>query len=156
MIGSASSSAATPMRLLLLFLWFLFIASAASWIPAYRGDIGGEEPIFVLVYAVVAGIAAIGVRGRAPTVREALLSALPAVGILGVAAVVGVLVNNQGPDFRGEQIFLYLAVALWGSWAALMLAAAFVARTKWDGFAGIALGFLVAMLGLFLFTAQID
>jgi hypothetical protein len=146
------------MRLLLLLLWFLFIASASFWLPAYNGDIGaqGRGPISVLVYALVAGLAAIGIRGRAGPAREALLSALPAVALLGTAAVAGYLLNNQGPDYRGEPIYLYFGVALWASWAVLVLSTALMSRAKWDGFAGIGLGFLVALLGLFLFTAQID
>jgi peptidoglycan/LPS O-acetylase OafA/YrhL len=153
---SAMSISLNPMRLMLLFLWFLFIASASFWLPAYNGDIGGEEPISVLIYALVAGLAAIGVRGRARSVREALLSALPTVALLGIAAVTGYLLNNQGPDYRGEPIYLYFGVALWVSWAVLVLSTALASRAKWDGFAGIGLGFLVSILGLFLFTAQID
>jgi hypothetical protein len=143
------------MRLLLL-LWFLFIASASFWLPAYNGDIGGEEATLVPVYALVAGLAAIGIRGRAQSAREALVSALPAVALLGAAAVWGYLLNKQGAEERGEPIYLYFGVALWASWVALLLSAALVSRTKWNGLGGIGVGFLVAVLGLFLFTAQVD
>ena len=37
-----------PMRLLLVFAWFLFIASASFWLPAYEGDVGGDELTFAL------------------------------------------------------------------------------------------------------------
>jgi len=37
-----------------------------------------------------------------------------------------------------------------------VLSAALVSRTKWNGPAGIGVGLLVAVLGLFLFTARID
>jgi hypothetical protein len=154
-VGSASSSAPTPMRLLLL-LWFLFIASAAFWLPAYGGDISDEGGVFVLAYALIAGLAAIGVRGRARSVRDALLSAVPTVALLAGAAVVGDLHNEHQAQFRGEPLYLYYGVALWASWAALVLSTALVSRAKWSGFAGIGLGALVAVLGLFLFTMRID
>ena len=141
---------------LLLFLWFLFIASASFWLPAYGGTIDRESGIFVLVYALIAGLAAIGVRGCARSVRDALLSALPTVALLAAAAVAGDLNNEHNAQFRGEPLYLYFGVALWGSWAALVLSTALVSRTKWSGLAGIGLGALVAVLGLFLFTIRID
>jgi hypothetical protein len=141
---------------LLLFTWFLFIASASFWLPAYNGDIGGEEATLVPVYALVAGLAAIGVRGRAQSAREALVSALPALALLGAAAVWGYLLNQRGADERGEPIYLYFGVAVWASWAALVVSAALVSRTKWNGLSGIGVGFLAAVLGLFLFIARVD
>jgi hypothetical protein len=143
------------MRLLLL-LWFVFIASATLWLPAYEGDTGGEGPMFVPVYAVVAALAAIGVRGHAQSAREALLSALPALALLGAVAVWGAVLNNQAEGERGEPIYLYFGVALWASWAALVVSAALLSRTKWNGLWGIGVGFLVAVIGLFMFTARID
>ena len=148
-------------RVPLLVLWFLVITSASLWLPAYNGDLGerdlgGEAPISLPVYAALAGLAALAIRARAPTRREALLSALPSVGILGTAAIAGLLLNNTGQDYRGEPIYLYFGIALWTSWAVLMVATALASRTKWDGLAGICLGFVVAFLGLFLFTIQID
>jgi hypothetical protein len=143
-------------RVLLLLLWFLFIASAPAWLPAYQGDIDRNETTFVPVYAVIAALAAITIRERARSPREALVSTLPAVGTIGAVAVCGLLLNEQGADLRGGTLYLYFGVAVWGSWAALMLATAVLAQTKWNGFAGIAVGFLVAILGLFLFTAEID
>jgi hypothetical protein len=141
---------------LLLLLWFLFIASASFWLPAYGGTIDRESGIFVLVYALIAGLAAIGVRGRAKSVRNALLSALPTVALLAAAAVIGDMENEQSAQFRGEPLYLYFGVVLWASWAALVLSTAIVSRTKWSGFAGIGPGVLVAVLGLFLFTMRID
>jgi hypothetical protein len=141
---------------LLLFLWFLFIASAAFWLPGYKGDVSDEGGVFVLAYALIAGLAAIGVRGRASSVRDALLSAVPVLALLAAAAVVGDLENEDSAQFRGEPLYLYFGVALWASWAALVLSTALVSRTKWSGLAGIGLGALVAVLGLFLFTMRID
>ena len=156
MIGSASPSAATPMRLLLLFLWFLFMATASFWLPAYKGTIDEAKLVPVLVYALVAGLAAIAVRERAKSVRHALLSALPAFVVLAAAAMIGDLRNEHLAQFRGEPIYLYYGVTLWASWAVLVVSTAIVSRTKWSGIAGIALGLLVAMLGLGLFTSRID
>jgi len=144
------------MRPLLFFLWFVFIASASFWLPAYNGDIDDGDATFVLVYALIAGLAAIGVRGRARSVRDALLSALPVLALLAGAAVLGDLRNEQLAQFPGEPIYLYFGVALWASWAALVLSTALVAQTKWNGFAGIGIGLIVAALGLFLFTAGVN
>jgi hypothetical protein len=143
-------------RLLLLLLWFVFIASASLWLPAYEGDIDRSEITFAPAYAVIAGLAAITVRGRAHSGREAVQSAFPAVVMLGAAAAFGLLLNEQREDFRGGPLYLYFGVAVWASWTAVMLAAALLSWTKWDGFAGIGVGFLVAILGLLLFTAQVD
>jgi hypothetical protein len=112
--------------------------------------------MIVPVYAGIAVLAAVGVRGREDSPRQALLSALPVLVLLGAAAVAGLLLNVQGADEPGEPLLLYFGVALWASWAALVLSAALVSRTKWNGIAGIGLGLLVAALGLFLFTAQIN
>ena len=144
------------MRLLLLLLWFLFMASASFWLPAHEGDLGGEAPMFIPVYAVVAGLAAIGVRARAQSAREALVSALPVIALLGVTALSAYLTNEQSAGERGGPIYLYFGVAVWASWAVLVLSTALVSRTKWNGVAGIGVGLLVAALGLFFFTARID
>ena len=144
------------MRLLLL-LWFLFIASASFWLPAYEGDIDrGDTSMFVAVYAVVAGLTAISVRERAQSTRDALVSALPVVILLCTVAAGGYLSKESGEGERGGPIFLYYGIALCASWTALVLAAALVSRTKWNGLAGIGLGLVVAVLGLFLVTAQVD
>jgi hypothetical protein len=37
-----------------------------------------------------------------------------------------------------------------------MLSSALVSRTRWDGFAGVALAFVVGLLALLLATAQVD
>jgi len=59
------------MRLLLLLAWFAFMASSVYWLPGYEGDVGGEETQFLPVYAVLAGLAAVAVRRRAQSQREA-------------------------------------------------------------------------------------
>jgi hypothetical protein len=112
--------------------------------------------MFIPVYAVVAALAAIGVRGRAQSAREALVSALPVVALLGVTALSGYLQNQQAADERGGPIYLYFGVAVWASWAVLVVSAALLSRTKWNGVAGIGVGLVVAVLGLFFFTARID
>jgi hypothetical protein len=145
------------MRLLLLLLWFLFIASASFWLPAHDGDIDWQEMMWLVpVYAFIASLAAIGVRRRAQSMREALVSALPAVALLGAIAAWAYLVNQGGEDERGAPIYLYYGIALWSSWAALMLSSALVSRTRWDGIAGIALAFVVGLVALLLATTQVD
>jgi hypothetical protein len=124
---------ATDLRLLLFLLWFLFIASASFWLPAYNGDIGDGDATFVAVYALVAGAAAVGVRGRARSAGHALLSALPVLALLAAAAVGGNLRNDQQAQFPGEPIYLYFGVALWASWAALVLSTALVSQTSGMG-----------------------
>jgi hypothetical protein len=46
------------MRLLLLLLWFVFMASSLAWLPGYEGDVGGEEGTLLPMYGVIAGLAA--------------------------------------------------------------------------------------------------
>jgi hypothetical protein len=144
------------MRLLLL-LWFLFIASASFWLPAYEGDIDrGDATMFIPVYGVVAGLAAISIHERAQSTREALVSALPVVALLCTVAALGYLARESEEGERGGPLFLYYGIAVSASWAALVLAAALMSRTKWSGLAGIGVGLLVALLGLVFVTAQID
>jgi hypothetical protein len=140
----------------LVVLWFLSITSASFLLPAYKGDIGGEGGALALIYALIAGLAVVGVRGRARSAGHALLSALPILGLLAAAIVVGDLHNEHNAQFRGEPLYLYFAIALWASWAVLVLSTALVSRTKWSGLAGIGLGSLVAVVGLLLFTMRID
>ena len=147
------------MRLLLLLVWFLFVASAMFWLPAYEGEgegISEDAPIFIPVFGVIFGLAAIGIRGRLASTGAALRSALPALVLLGAAAVWGVLQNESRAEFRGGPVYLYVGVAVWASWAVLMVSTALLSRTKWDGFAGVAIGLLVAFTGFFFFIARID
>lgn len=137
----------------LVILWFAAISLASLWLPLYHGEGDGGE--FFPFYAVIAGVAAVAVRQRAASARQALLSALPAIGILAMAAIGGLLTNRE-PDFGTEPIYLYFGVALWASWGVLMVATALASRTKWDGLGGVCLGFLVALAGLFLFTVGVN
>jgi hypothetical protein len=140
----------------LLLIWLLFMVLASLLLPAYNGGTGGGGVIFVVVWLAVAGLALVGVRGRAQSARNALLSTLPAIALLAAAPVIGDMRNEDLAQFRGGPLFLYYGVALWASWAALMLSTALLARTKWSGFAGIGLGLLVAWLGFVLFTTRLD
>ena len=143
------------MRVLLLVAWFAFMASAHLWVPAYEGDLGGEDS-FVPVYALIAFLAGAGVRERARSARAALLSTRPTIGLLAAAAVAGVLLKDAGAEYRGSPLYLYVGVALLVSWAVLVPATALVSRTRWNGGMGIGVGLMVAGLGLVMFTAQID
>ena len=144
---------------MLPLIWFLFVASATFWLPAHEGgdiDRGAETLFLVPVYAVIAAVAALGVRKREQSVRDALVSTLPILALLAGAAVLGVLSNDQRAEYRGGPLYLYFGVTLWVSWAVLMVAGALVSRRKWNTVAGITLGMVVAFLGYTLFIARID
>jgi hypothetical protein len=144
---------------LLLVAWLAFMASAMFWLPAYKGSVDlsvSELATATASFAFVAVLAGIGIRGRARSKRDALVSALPVLALLGAAAVTGYVQNRQAAEFRGEPIFLYFGVTLWGSWAALVVATALGWRTRWTSAAGIAAAAVVAALGLWGFSARID
>jgi hypothetical protein len=82
-------------------------------------------------YLVIAAIAEIAVRARVPTRRGAVLACLPSLALLAAAAA-GVFVGDLTADGRGSPLFLYFGVALWASWAALVLSTALVSRTRWN------------------------
>jgi hypothetical protein len=132
------------------------MASSLYWLPGYEGDVGGEETPFLPVYAALAGIAAVAVRGQADSRHAALVRSGPAIGVLAGAAICGLLSNASGADGRGGPIYLFYGVALWASWAATVIATAIAYRTRWDGLGGIAVTCLVAVAGLALFIAQVD
>jgi hypothetical protein len=142
---------------LLVLAWFVFMATASTWLPAYNGNIDASERWrLVGVYVVIAVIAEIVVRARAPTRRHAVLACLPALAVL-TAAAVGVFVEGlaHDDDGRGSPLFLYFGVALWASWAALVLSTAVVSRTRWNRLA-IALTMIVAIVGVVAVGAQFD
>ena len=147
------------MRLLLILAWFLFIAWASLWMPAYHGSIDRqEEPVYVyfVPYAVLAALAALTVRQRVGSVRAALVGALPLLALLGIAALAGVAANAGRAEFRGGPLDLYLGIAVWVSWAVLVVATAVVSRTKWNGAAGLGVGTVAASIGFVYFIARID
>jgi hypothetical protein len=140
---------------LFVLAWFVFMATASAWLPAYNGSIDGSGrwPL-VGVYLVIAAIAEIAVRARLPTRRGAVLACLPSLALLAVAAG-GVFVGGLTGDGRGSPLFLYFAVALWASWAALVLSTALVSRTRWNRLA-IALTMIVAIVGVVMAVWLID
>jgi hypothetical protein len=105
-------------------------------------------------YLVIAAIAEIAVRARVPTRRGAVLACLPSLALLAVAAA-GVFVGDLTADGRGSPLFLYFGVALWASWAALVLSTALVSRTRWNRLA-IALTMIVAIVGVVMAVWLID
>lgn len=149
--------AATAARPVLILAWLLFIASATLWLPGYNGITGGEGLPLAALYALVAGVAVIGVRGHSESAAGALASALPVLALMATAAVAGALLNEQQEaGVRGEPVYLYFGVALLASWATLLVSTAAVARTRWNGPAGVGLGIFVAVLGYVLLTARFD
>ena len=70
--------------------------------------------------------------------------------------VIGIGMNEAREEFRGGPIYLYFGVALWASWAVLLVSTSLLSRTKWNGLAGIATGCMVVLLGWVLFVARID
>ena len=146
-------------RLLLILAWFLFIAGASLWIPAYDGQIDRqEEPVYVYLvpYAGVAALAVLTVRERARSVRAALVTTLPMLTLLGLAALAGVAANAGRAEFRGGPLDLYLGIAVWTSWAVLVVTTAVVSRTKWNGAGGLGVGSAAAFIGFVYFIARID
>jgi hypothetical protein len=59
-------------------------------------------------------------------------------------------------EYRGGPLYLYYGVAVWGSWAGLILATALATRAKWTSVGGIAVTLLVCLVGYFFYTARID
>ncbi|HVM17773.1 MAG TPA: hypothetical protein VM290_09355 [Gaiellaceae bacterium] len=143
----------------LLVAWGVLAASTGIWVPAFRGGIG-ERPVALLVTAgiagALAGAAAFALRRRAATPRDALVEALPALGLVAAAAVVATIQVQRGADLRGEPIFLWFGVALWTTWAALVVATAWLARARWNRPGALALTAFVVLLGLPLLTFRID
>ena len=141
---------------LFVLAWFVFMATASAWLPAYNGTIERWAAGIRLigVYLVIAAIAEIAVRARVPTRRGALLACLPSLALLAVAAV-GVFVGDLTADGRGSPLYLYFGIALWASWAALVLSTALVSRTRWNRLA-IALTMIVAIVGVVMAVWLID
>ena len=145
------------MRLVLILLWLAFIVSAGWWLPGYEGDLyRPDSVVFIPAYVVIAGVAALAVRERAGSARDAVMSILPALAILAGTAVLGIVMNEQRDVYRGGPGYLWFGVAVWGSGAALILSTAALSRTKWNGPAGIAVATLDAVAGWVLFIARID
>jgi hypothetical protein len=152
---SQENARSNALRLVLFLAWFIFIASTPRWMPAYHGDIDRDEMTFVPIYGGIAALAAITTRRSCQSPRDALMSVLPGVVVLGVAAVCGVLANIPDP-VRGGTLYLYFGAAVWSSWSGLMLATAYLSRTKWNGLAGLVVTLMVAVVGLALFIAEVD
>lgn len=134
--------------------WFCAITIASLALPGYQGTIS-TAPL-VPLYAVLAGSVGLLVRGRADSVGEAMLSAIPAAAVIAAATVAGLLGNQALTDARGEPLYLYVAVALWVSWTMLVIAGAAFSRARWSGAGAITLTAVVTVLGWFLFTAHLD
>ena len=135
--------------------WFVFMATASAWLPAYNGNIdNGDRWRLIGVYLVIAVIAEVVVRVRVRTRRDALLGSLPALAVLAASTVAGLVVGLSA-DGRGSPLFLYFGVVLTASWATLVLSTALVSRTRWNRL-GLALTVIVAVAGVVIATAQID
>jgi hypothetical protein len=143
---------------LLVCMWFLFMATTVSWLPAYHGNLDpSDRSRLIVVLVVIAVLGAIKVvRARAQTKQDALMSSLPAIAVLAAAAVGAYVANRLNAEFRGEPLFLFFGVALWSSWAVVVLSTALLSRARWNGVGGLGLTSLVALLGLFMATARID
>jgi hypothetical protein len=143
----------------LLGAWFAFVTTSSLWLPGYKGTTGvgaSEVATAAALYAFVAGLSALAARQRAQTHRSALLATGPVLALVVAAAAAGYLVNRDREELRGEPVFLYFGIALWASWAALVLSTAFVARSRWNSLTGIVAGLVVAALGFLEFTSRID
>jgi hypothetical protein len=153
----APSGAGSQANRLVFAAWFAFIALSLLWTPAYNGDVDGGDNVGLLVpYAIVALVGAFAIVHRSDSIAAALAAAVPVLTLIAIAVIAGALINDGNQDERGEPILLYYGVTLWGSWTALVIGTALGSRTGWSTIAGVGLSFVVALLGLFLFNAQID
>jgi hypothetical protein len=142
----------------LVLAWLLGMTMATAWLPAYHGTLGASDRwrLFVL-FLVVAVLAAVKLlRSDAQTGKEALVSCVPAMALLVAAAVSAYAVNARNADVRGEPRFLFLGIALWASWAGLVLSTALLSRARWNRMGGLGVTLLVALLGLLMAIAQLD
>jgi hypothetical protein len=137
--------------------WFAFVALSLLWTPAYNGSVdGGDNAALLMPYAVVALVGAVALVNRSDSASAALAATVPVLALLAIAAIAGALVNDANRDERGEPILLHYGTTLWGSWVVLVVGTALALRTRWSTIAAIGLSLVVALLGLFLFNAQID
>jgi hypothetical protein len=128
----------------------------ASVLPRRCCGDAEDNAALLIPYALIAATAALTLIREMPSVRAALVAAIPALSALGIAVVGGLLVNDANAEERGETLLLYYGVALWTSWGVLVLLTAAICRTRWWSMAGGALTLPVALLGIFLFCARID
>jgi cation transport ATPase len=143
---------------LLVLAWVLVMAMATAWLPAYHGTVGASDRwgVFVL-FLVVAVLAAVKLlRSGAQTRKEALVSSVPAIALIAAVAVSAYAINARNADVRGEPLFLFLGIALWASWAGLVLSTALFSRARWNRVGGLGVTLLVALLGLFMAIAELD
>jgi hypothetical protein len=89
------------------------------------------------------------------TRRDALVSSLPALGLLAAAALVAFVVDGLSADGRGSPLYRYFAVALWASWAVLVLLTASLSRASWKR-GPFVVTLVVALLGFIMATVQFD
>lgn len=152
--GGVSPARSEQIRIAMLILWFAFGASSAFWVPVYRGAGSGEMLVFV--YVVVALCVGFWVRERAATIADSILAALPNILFVALAGITGGLHNDANDGQFGEPIYVYFGVALLASWAALVMASAIGARTRWNRVGGLLLGLAVAVVGYGLMTFQVN
>ena len=142
----------------LVLAWLVGTAVVTARLPAYHGTLdAGDRRLVYVVLLVVAALAALKLRqSNVRTEKEALASSIPAIGVLAAAALSAYAFNARNADARGEPLFLFVGVALWVSWAALVLSTALFSRTRWNRVGGLGLTILVALLGLWLAIARFD
>lgn len=141
-------------RLGLLAIWLAFIASSAFWVPIYRGTGSGEG--LVIVYVLIAAGVAFWVRERAASTSDAVLSALPNILFVAIAAIAGALQSGANDGRFGEPLYVYFGAVLLGSWAIVVLATAIASRTRWNRIGGLLLGLTLTVVGYGLMTFQVN
>lgn len=133
------------------------MATAALWLPAHGGTLDVRSRVLLLVpVAGIALLAAVELHRSGRAVGNPLAGTARALGLLAAAALAGYVANLRAAGLRGQPLFLYIGVALWGSWAALVVGTAWRARARWKSFGGLGVTLVVAVLGWFLVTARID
>lgn len=141
-------------RLALLAMWLVFIASCSLWVPIYRGTGSGEG--LVVVYVLVAVSAGLWAKERAATTAAAIVSALPTILLTALAGIAGGARNEANDGQFGEPLYVYFGVTLLASWATFVLATAIASRTRWNRIGGLLLGAAVAVVGYGLMTFQVN
>jgi hypothetical protein len=141
---------------LIVIAWLAFMATTSAWVPAYKGELGpGDYSPAVGFYVVIAALAAVGLRTKSLTERRALMSSLPALALVAAAAVAAYIRNSSQDGFGTQPLFLYFAIALWTSWAALIVTTAMWTRTRWTD-VGLGLTILVAFVGFLMATFGVN
>jgi hypothetical protein len=133
------------------------MAAAVFWLPANGGTLDvAARGLLLIPLGAIALLAAVELHRGGRAGADALAGTARALTLLGAAGLAGYVASLRAADARGEPLFLYIGLALWVTWAALVLGTAWLARARWKSFGGLGVTLVVAVLGWFLVTVRID